>query len=119
MSAHNGFALNTLSNGPAVGRFSRLTDLPGVGHVVTTNHWPDPQAIKRNPDEVASDVCDALGASGLAWLEQVHGGEVLAVESPGCAGRADALMTDVPGLAVAGKSADCPLILLADRVGRA
>ncbi len=56
-----------------------------------------------------------LGLDGIAWARQVHGGRVLHVDTPGCAGEADALWTDVPGLGVMGRSADCPLVLIAAR----
>jgi len=55
----------------------------------------------------------ALTLDGLAWACQVHGGTVLRVDAPGCAGEADALWTDRPGLGVLGRSADCPILLVA------
>ena len=39
------------------------------------------------------------------------------MSEPGLAGDADGLVTDAPGLAVLGRSADCPLVLVAGRRG--
>lgn len=58
------------------------------------------------------ELCRKVGLESAAWAEQVHGGTVLKVESPGFAGQADALWTDRPQLGVVGRSADCPLILM-------
>jgi copper oxidase (laccase) domain-containing protein len=62
----------------------------------------------------------AVGLKAGAWADQVHGDVVARAEQPGCVGEADALWTSVPGLGVVGRSADCPLILVAgtDRKGR-
>ena len=56
-----------------------------------------------------------------ATVDQVHGGEVVKVEEPGSAGRADALWTDVPDLPVAIFTADCLAVALVgpDSVGLA
>ena len=58
-------------------------------------------------------IVDVQGLDGIAWARQVHGDKVLRVDGPGFAGEADALWTCVPGLGVMGRSADCPLVLLA------
>lgn len=55
-----------------------------------------------------------LRESGLAWLEQVHGSDVELVESGGCAGRADALVTRQTDLALLVAVADCGPVLLWD-----
>lgn len=47
-----------------------------------------------------------------AWVSQVHGGTVLQATEAGWAGEADAMWSDVPGLGVIGRGADCPLILV-------
>jgi polyphenol oxidase len=62
-------------------------------------------------------VADTQGLDGIAWARQVHGDTVLRVEEPGCAGEADALWTTVPGVGVMGRSADCPIVLLAGHRG--
>jgi len=62
---------------------------------------------------VIERVTGAQGLDGIAWARQVHGGAVLRVGAPGYAGEADALWTTEPGLGVMGRSADCPIVLLA------
>jgi len=57
----------------------------------------------------------AAGLPDLAWVHQVHGGDVLRANGPGLVGDADGLWTDVPGLGVVGRGADCPLILVGGR----
>ena len=59
----------------------------------------------------------SAGDCGLATLYQVHGREAVIVREPweiGGAPRADAMATDVPGLALGVLTADCAPILLAD-----
>lgn len=99
----------------ARGTFTALTALPGVVHAVTTRDGP---AFGEHGDDPTSGVgaaavAAALGVAGVAWSRQVHGGQVLTVDRDGLAGNADALVTATPGLAVLGRSADCPLILAA------
>lgn len=89
----------------------------GFRHGWTDDEGPD---FKVDPGgaEHARAVDALVGAAGLeqgAWARQVHGGTVLRVSGPGLAGEADALWSDVPGLGVVGRSADCPLILVAGR----
>jgi len=55
-----------------------------------------------------------LGNPPLAWLKQVHGAEVHAVDGPGLAGEGDALVTDRPDLVLLVTVADCGPILLWD-----
>ena len=76
--------------------------------------------LKSDPDAAVhaaavAEVGAAAGLVAIAWSRQVHGGTVKRVEAPGCAGEADALWTDRTGLAVMGRSADCPIVLLAGR----
>jgi len=54
-----------------------------------------------------------------AFAHQVHGARVVAVDRPGSAGDADALVTDTPGLTLGIKTADCLPILLCDTQMRA
>lgn len=53
-------------------------------------------------------------AEGLIGVHQVHSAEVVTVRGPGPQGRADAMVTDVPGLALAVLTADCMPVLMAD-----
>lgn len=69
---------------------------------------PDAEAMALAMDQLGN----GAGVGALAWVHQVHGGRVLEAEGPGLAGDADALWTRTPGLAVVGRGADCPLVLV-------
>lgn len=84
--------------------------------------WSDRQgpgfkSPPAGPEHAAAmeELCRRVGLGQAAWCDQVHGGRVLQATGAGLAGQADALWTDRPQLGVAGRSADCPLILLAGR----
>ncbi len=49
----------------------------------------------------------ALGIDDWAWIDQVHGANVVEAAGPGAHGHADALFTTVPGLALIVGTADC------------
>ena len=100
-----------------MGRFTSLDSLPAVAHAVTTRNGFDIQMIAENPGRAR--LGETLEADQLAWCAQVHGRTVLRIDSPGLAGEGDAMITDRRSLALAARSADCPLILAADRGGRA
>ncbi|MCO4744438.1 MAG: polyphenol oxidase family protein [Proteobacteria bacterium] len=75
---------------------------------------------RQTDDETArawSAALDELGVHKLAIATQVHGDVILQVSDPTTwattAGDADALLTTVPGLAVAVRVADCVPVLLA------
>jgi polyphenol oxidase len=55
----------------------------------------------------------------IATLKQIHSNRVLAVDRPGEAGEADALVPSTPGLTLSIRSADCYPILIADPRTRA
>ena len=59
----------------------------------------------------------SIGADdmGTAFVSQVHGKTVLWAEQPGLVGEADAVLTRVPGLLVAVRTADCVPILVAGK----
>ncbi len=61
----------------------------------------------------------SLDQAGMASLKQIHSALVLTVSNMGCAGEGDALITNVPGLAISIRTADCFPILLADPDHRA
>ena len=92
-----------------------LLDLPGVTHGWTCSQGPDFHHPVDAPamTGAVSRLAEVSGKWRGAWAEQVHGGTVLQAAGPGLAGAADALWTDSPGLGVVGRSADCPLILVA------
>jgi hypothetical protein len=81
----------------------------------TDGRGPDFQGDPAAPahDQPVAALSQAALAAQAAWVRQVHGGTVLQARGPGCRGEADALWTDHPGLAVIGRSADCPLVLVA------
>jgi YfiH family protein len=112
------FRLDRLSNGWQVGRFTALEVL-GLAHLVTTRRGPDVRQIRHDPATAGRQIARVLGLEDVAFLEQVHGGDVVVCEKGGCAGCADGLVTATKGLALLGKSGDCPIILIADRRERA
>ena len=112
------FRLERLSNGWQVGRFAALEAL-GIAHLVTTRQGPDVQQIRHDPAAAGRQIARVLGLEDVAFLEQVHGGDVIVCEKGGCAGFADGLVTATKGLALLGKSGDCPIIFMADRRGHA
>jgi YfiH family protein len=113
-----GFAIAAADPWP-LGRFAALTATPGIVHAVTTRDGPAFGTVGTSIDMAgaAGELADALGLAGAAWARQVHGGTVLDAREPGLVGEADALVTDVPGLLLIGRSADCPLVLAAGRRG--
>ena len=66
----------------------------------------------RAQDAAVAELVAAVGLDRGAWVRQVHGGDVLRADGPGCRGEADALWTDRPGLGTVGRSGDCPLVLV-------
>ena len=98
-----------------VGRFSALASLPGVVHAVTTRESPlfDSRADSEQTQRAVHHLTAALGFTEIAWCHQVHGDAVFAVTAGGLVGEADALLTDTRQLGLLGRSADCPLILVA------
>jgi len=73
----------------------------------------DPAAVAANRRRLGQGI--GLGPERVAWMHQVHGTDVVAVEDPGQeTPTADALVTDRPRLALAVVVADCVPVLLAD-----
>jgi len=118
MGPEETFQLSSLSNGWRAGRFAVLEAL-GIPHLVTTRRGPDVDWIRNDPAAAGREVADFLHLDGVAFLDQVHGGEVLTCCEGGQVGRADGLVTAAPGLLLLGKSGDCPIVLIADRQRRA
>ncbi len=113
-----GFQLEPLANGWLAGRFAALKAL-GIPHLITTRQGPDVDQIRNDTAGAARHITDALDFGETAFLEQVHGPDVLACTAGGLVGAADGLATSVAGLALLGKSGDCPIILIADTRCRA
>ena len=114
---HSDFRLERLACGWNAGRFGTLDKLH-IPHLISTFAGPDIYALKQDPSGPAQEVAQVLGLNQSAYLDQVHGPDVLACTAGGCQGQADALFTVTRGLALVGKSADCPLVLVADRLER-
>ncbi len=77
--------------------YSRLQELPGVEHGFGT---------RRAGWWVAADAC--------ATVKQTHSDRIWRADHAGKLGEGDALVTNVPGLFVAVRTADCIPILMAD-----
>ena len=113
-----GFRLEPLANGWLVGRFGVLDEL-GVRHLVTTRQGPDVQAVRHDTDSVGRQIARVLDLRQMAFLEQVHGSHVLVSDGAGQVGQADGLCTTRAGSGLMGKSADCPIVLVAHKRWRA
>lgn len=118
-------------------RSDLLAALPGIAHGFFTREGGVSDGIYRSLNvglgsqdgrdavlENRARVARALGvaADRLAMPYQVHSPAVVVVEQPWAPGegpKADAVVTAVPGLAVAVATADCGPILFADARGRA
>jgi YfiH family protein len=108
------YALEDLPNGWQVGRFAKLSAVPGLVHAVTTRGALDVDEIAADRDQAGRLVGDALDLTGVAFCQQVHGAVIHKVDAAGLAGEGDGLVTNSPGLGVMCFSADCPLVLVAD-----
>ncbi len=113
------YRLDRGPGGARLGRFAALEATPGIAHAVTTRDAPDVQRVRGDRAAAADEAARMIGLSAAAVAEQVHDAHVVCVHRPGLAGKADGLVTRAPGLAVACLSADCPLVLVAARDGRA
>lgn len=113
-----GFRLERLNNGWLVGRFGALEAL-GVVHLVTTREGPDVHRMRCDTAGAGRQIARVLDLKDAAFLEQVHGGDALVCDAGGRAGAGDGLTTGTRGLLLLGQSADCPLVLIGDRKGRA
>ncbi|UCD52626.1 MAG: polyphenol oxidase family protein [Phycisphaerales bacterium] len=118
MGSEETFQLRSLASGWRTGRFAALEALGGP-HLVTTRRGPDVERVRHDPAAAGTEIADSLDLSAVAFLDQVHGGDVLACREGGLAGRADGLVTATAGLLLLGKSGDCPIVLIADKQRRA
>jgi len=117
--SNGGFCFVDGPDGWTIGRFDVLADLESVVHAVTTRRGPALSAEVGPDDPAADEIARGLGLDGVAYCEQVHGDRILPAMSAGLAGQGDALVTNDVSLGLLGRSADCPLILLADPVSGA
>lgn len=94
----------TRRGGASSGVFAGLNCGAGssdLSDVVSINRGRVAQAMQVAPE-------------GLIGVHQVHSADVVTVTAPGTQGKADAMVTDVPGLALSILSADCMPVLLHD-----
>ena len=104
--------------GPAAGAFTTraggVSAAPWGALNLGARVEDDPAAVQENRALLAGAL--GLGRDGLVLAEQVHGAEVAVVEgaADGPHPGVDALVTDVPGLALLVLAADCVPVLLAD-----
>ncbi|WP_067831839.1 peptidoglycan editing factor PgeF [Actinomadura kijaniata] len=80
----------------------------------------DPAAVRANRERAAAAL--GLDATRVVWMRQVHGAEVATVTGPtppdADPDPVDAVVTTVPGLALAVLVADCAPVLLSDPEAR-
>jgi polyphenol oxidase len=105
LSPRHGFF--TRNGGVSAGRFASL------------NASLSSQDSRENVMANRARIADALGAAPecLLGLTQIHSADVIVARSPWAAGegaKADALVTNVPGLALGVITADCGPVLFAD-----
>lgn len=101
-------------------RAHQMTNMSGVVHGFSTRVGANGSAIDLSvgagPEMWSRLALDAgLEGAPVAFASQVHGATVLRAESGGMVGEADALWTDVPGLMLAMRTADCvPIVMACD-----
>lgn len=74
----------------------------------------DPATVRRNRDRLAAGI--GLTPDRLVWMEQIHSRNVEIIDGPRAepVPATDALVTNVPGLALVVLTADCVPVLLSD-----
>jgi polyphenol oxidase len=94
----------TRAGGVSTGPFAELNLGGSVGD--------DPAAVRENRACLRA----TIGVEGiqLAWMRQVHGAQVARVTQTDDSPEADAIFTDVPGIALGVLVADCAPVLVAD-----
>ena len=125
----------TKKNGTPFLQFPALVDQPGLFHAVFTRHGgfsdppfdslnmsigrgDDPQKIIKNRRKIL----ECAGGGEAVFMEQVHGDEIWMLQAGKEAAswgnsvipRADAAVTDVPGMILVVQGADCQPIFLYD-----
>ena len=84
---------------------------------LATHVGDDPDVVLRNRQQLATEI--GVRSDRLFFMEQVHGSEVIVVDEssdPSELRRCDAMITRIPGTALAVLVADCaPLLLLGER----
>jgi polyphenol oxidase len=128
----DGPGLTWMAQGVPYLRYPLLSSYPQLSHAVFTRHggMSHPPYDRLNtsydvgdlPGHVAANLViikNILDAGQLMYVKQVHGSGILVIRTGDGMGRAqtpsaDAVITNVPGLAVLVKQADCQGIILFD-----
>ena len=76
------------------------------------NTEEDPEIVTRNRRKILHEF--GIDSNWVAFANQVHSNRVLKVTEGGTFAKTDALVTQVPGLALAIQVADCGAVLIAD-----
>lgn len=117
MNRHDGpvFHARAQSVDPETGRFVDFGFTragPGRPAAGTLDFGARPDATAS---AVSADLAAAFGVPSLVTVSQVHGADVAVVREPDRAvRRCDAIVTDVPGLALCVRTADCVPIVVYD-----
>jgi YfiH family protein len=83
--------------------------LPGIFHAFTQRTGADTRA-----DDYEAQVAASFGYRQFARAEQTHGNGVAVVTEPGAFLAVDALITNVPGLPLVVRCADCAAVYVVD-----
>lgn len=111
---------SSLSSPPGIahGFFGRTGGVSG-GIFTSLNCGPGSGDAREHVTENRGRVLNALGGANLVTLYQIHSSNAVAVaEAWDQAPQADAMATDVPGLALGILTADCAPVLFADSNAR-
>lgn len=100
-------------------RLGGVSEHPCHSLNVSTRTPDHPASVRANLELVR----EAVGADRLATLDQAHGGDVIVIsgkdrDKPVKPLKGDGLVTDVPGLGLVIKQADCQAVILYDPVRR-
>ena len=112
------YRYSTLENGHGIAQFFPIQKSNLFSHAFTTKKgilFPaDIQAEISETEKLYSELAHDINLQSACWVEQVHSDKIIIANQPGFAGKADAIITATPKLGISCRSADCPLILLAD-----
>lgn len=89
-------------------------NIEGLNLGFNTNEAPE--IVKQNRQTLANEF--DLEPEWIAFANQVHSNRVKVVTDGGTFANTDALITQIPGLALAIQVADCAAILVADKEGK-
>ena len=112
------YRYSTLENGHEIAQFFPLNKTGFFANGFTTKQgilFPaNIDANQAETENLYQDFASDLNLDNACWVKQVHQNNIIIADKPGFAGQADAIITATPKLGISCRSADCPLILLAD-----